>query len=91
MMSLEYFISCAEYCLGFFKGIPKVNSSSSLCFDPLQVGQGSTKGTSINHVASQGGRGVAKMTILLHKPYVVNGTKKGGFQKTQKIEHVVYG
>ena len=32
------------------------------------------------------------MTILLHKPYLVQVTTNGeGFKNTQKIGHVVYG
>ena len=39
---LENLISLAEYSSGDLSGNPKVNSVSSPCFDPLQVGQGST-------------------------------------------------
>lgn len=38
------------------------------------------------------GDGISQMTILLHTPYLIKVTTKGGEgQNTQKIDHVVYG
>ena len=38
---------------------------------------GQDSGTSINHVDSCGGSGVSQMTILLHKPSLLEVTTKG--------------
>ena len=44
------------------------------------------KGSFINHVDMTGRRGVCQMSILLHKPYLVKwSTKGGGGQKCSKI------
>ena len=50
------------------------------------------KGPFINHVDMAGGEGVYQMSILLHKPYQVKlSTKGGGGQKyPKKTVHMVY-